>query len=286
MLFVNEIANIVHGQVFRFGGSANKNIGDAFLLVWKMKDAATAAKYRTRKIPIPTSWEELADKSLISFLKIIVELEKNEELQRYSSKKDPLGKQMLERMPDYKVKMGFGLHIGWAIEGAIGSDQKIDASYLSPHVNLSSRLENATKQYGVMILFSGALFELISEDAKRFVRRLDVVTVKGSHQPMTLYTYDCLTSGLLRKIRALQLKGDISSQQAEEDRRISMIGPSQIIDHSRHIEGNHLDDEEKNYFLNDLELRASSGASRHFLHFNKGVSTYLQARARSAKIPR
>lgn len=35
---------------------------------------------------------------------------------------------------------------GWAIEGAIGSEFKIDASYLSPHVNMASRLEAATKQ--------------------------------------------------------------------------------------------------------------------------------------------
>ena len=35
MLFVNEIAEIVHSTVDSFGGSANKNIGDAFLLVWK-----------------------------------------------------------------------------------------------------------------------------------------------------------------------------------------------------------------------------------------------------------
>ena len=32
--------------------------------------------------------------------------------------------------------LGFGLHVGWAIEGAIGSNYKIDASYLSPNVNL------------------------------------------------------------------------------------------------------------------------------------------------------
>ncbi len=51
--------------------------------------------------------------------------------------------------------MGFGLHIGWAIEGAIGSEFKIDASYLSPNVNLASRLEAACKQYGVPILVSG-----------------------------------------------------------------------------------------------------------------------------------
>ncbi len=48
---------------------------------------------------------------------------------------------MLQRLgPHYQVKMGFGLHIGWAIEGAIGSEYKIDASYLSPNVNMASRL--------------------------------------------------------------------------------------------------------------------------------------------------
>jgi class 3 adenylate cyclase len=51
--------------------------------------------------------------------------------------------------------MGFGLHFGWAIEGSIGSDFKIDASYLSPNVNISSRLECATRQYGVSVLISG-----------------------------------------------------------------------------------------------------------------------------------
>lgn len=38
MLFVNEIAEIVHGIVDRYSGAANKNIGDAFLLVWKYPD--------------------------------------------------------------------------------------------------------------------------------------------------------------------------------------------------------------------------------------------------------
>lgn len=38
MMFVNQIAEITHSQVDKFGGSANKNIGDAFLLVWKFKN--------------------------------------------------------------------------------------------------------------------------------------------------------------------------------------------------------------------------------------------------------
>lgn len=52
---------------------------------------------------------------------------------------------LLEKIPDFRVRMGFGLHYGWAIEGAIGSEYKIDASYLSPNVNISARLEAATK---------------------------------------------------------------------------------------------------------------------------------------------
>ena len=36
MLFVNEIGGIVHQIVDQYSGCANKNIGDAFLLVWKI----------------------------------------------------------------------------------------------------------------------------------------------------------------------------------------------------------------------------------------------------------
>ena len=37
MLFVNEIGEISHGIVDRYSGAANKNIGDAFLFVWKFE---------------------------------------------------------------------------------------------------------------------------------------------------------------------------------------------------------------------------------------------------------
>lgn len=36
MTFVNKIAAVVHINVVKFGGSNNKNIGDAFLYVWKL----------------------------------------------------------------------------------------------------------------------------------------------------------------------------------------------------------------------------------------------------------
>lgn len=86
--------------------------------------------------------------------------------------------------------MGFGLHIGWAIEGAIGSEYKIDASYLSPNVNMASRLEAATKQFGVNLLISEDLYEMLSPGLQAYCRNIDRVTVKGSAKPIKLYTID------------------------------------------------------------------------------------------------
>ena len=71
-----------------------------------------------------------------------------------------------QRMPGFLVRMGFGLHVGWAIEGAIGSDYKIDASYLSPNVNMASRLEAATKQFRTSILLSGDFVRCLSPKAQ------------------------------------------------------------------------------------------------------------------------
>jgi hypothetical protein len=58
--------------------------------------------------------------------------------------------------------MGFGLHAGWAIEGAVGSLQKVDATYLSPHVNMAARLETSSKQYGVPLLASQVRLNYVS----------------------------------------------------------------------------------------------------------------------------
>jgi class 3 adenylate cyclase len=38
MVFVNTIAQVVHKVIDIYQGSANKNIGDAFLLVWKIPE--------------------------------------------------------------------------------------------------------------------------------------------------------------------------------------------------------------------------------------------------------
>merc|ERR1712196_407338 len=110
----------------------------------------------------------MGDMSLISFVKIVAEINKSPTLADYREHPG-----FLQRMPNYRVRMGFGLHTGWAIEGAIGSEFKIDASYLSPNVNMASRLEAATKQYGVTILMSEALVLRCSEPMSEKFRCVD-----------------------------------------------------------------------------------------------------------------
>ncbi len=88
------------------------------------------------------------------------------------------------------VKLRFGMHIGWAIEGAVGSKHKIDASYLSPNVNLAARLANAAPKYGTDLLLSGPVVDVLSKDARKMCRKIDRVTVKGSTMPVDLYVFD------------------------------------------------------------------------------------------------
>ena len=78
--------------------------------------------------------------AVLSFLKIIISVSISKKLEKYKKHEG-----LNSRIKDDCVRMGFGLHLGWGIEGAIGSSFKIDTSYLSPNVNMASRLEAATK---------------------------------------------------------------------------------------------------------------------------------------------
>mmetsp|Transcript_82466 Transcript_82466/g.143112 ORF Transcript_82466/g.143112 Transcript_82466/m.143112 type:complete len:1083 (+) Transcript_82466:127-3375(+) len=173
MLFVNQVGEIVHGCVDDYHGAPNKNIGDAFLLVWRLSGVSMDRQTK------------LADMAIMSFVRIIAAINKSPVLAEYRGHPG-----MLQRVANYRVQMGFGLHCGWAIEGAIGSEFKIDASYLSPNVNVASRLEAATVQFGVWILISHFMINLCSQDVGVLCRLIDHVTVKGSKQPIRLYTLD------------------------------------------------------------------------------------------------
>lgn len=193
MIYVNEIALIVHLCVDECLGATNRNLGDVFVLVWKFPESVIT-KDKTKSKSLITSHPyvaQYADLALISYVKIISEINRNKTVLKYNE-----NQAILQKLPHFKVKMGFGLHFGWGIEGAIGSEYKIDASYLSPHVNLASRLCAATKQYGVWMLISEYVHKLMSEKMKKLTRRVDRCTFKGSAEPMNIYTVDLNTFNL------------------------------------------------------------------------------------------
>jgi class 3 adenylate cyclase len=246
MTFVNSIARIVHDEVTRWGGTCNKNLGNAFLMVWRIGDEATLAEYRgvgrrasdrstgsdgpdhhrvprkvikrgdidLRRIP---GLDILSDKALVGFLKVVVEINRDLQLLAYRSDPRLCGENNVNG--SFVLRMGFGLHAGWAIEGAVGSLQKVDATYLSPHVNMAARMEAATRQLGVAILITRSFFKLLSETAQQHCRKVDVVTVKGSNVPTHIYTYDTFQNQVFPQLRAPKYSNltleDILSRQAQ-----------------------------------------------------------------------
>jgi len=189
MVFVNEIAAICHKEVYEHLGSPNKNIGDAFLLVWKFSQEdvkVTQMENEDVLELIPSSRvSQLADLAVLSLVNMTASIARSEILQKYKHNKG-----LQSRIPNYfGPKMGFGLHVGWAIEGPIGSEYKIDASYLGPDVHMASRLEGATKGYETGLLITGALYDLMTE-SKSYLRQVDRVIPEGDTEMMDLYTVD------------------------------------------------------------------------------------------------
>ena len=197
ILFVNEIAEIVHSSVDKFQGATNKNIGESFLNVWKFYNVSKVHNHKDGEMkeikkdnlleidPTNPQVGITADCSVLAFLRIILKINKNLNILAYRENEN-----ILKRIPNFKVNMGFGLHLGYGIEGAVGSSYKIDASYLSPNVNIAARLETATRQFGLSLLISGVLYDLFTDDMKNICRYIDCVTVKGSELPLDLYTID------------------------------------------------------------------------------------------------
>ncbi|CAK9095995.1 PPM-type phosphatase domain-containing protein [Durusdinium trenchii] len=59
-----------------------------------------------------------------------------------------------------RVHLSIGLHKGWAIEGAVGSEFKIDCSYLSPNVSIATSIERSTEVYNVSVIVAQSVWAL------------------------------------------------------------------------------------------------------------------------------
>jgi class 3 adenylate cyclase len=149
---------------------------------------STAGNSTLRQFRASSNMQSIARQSLSSFLLAVVKLTTSSVIRDWE-----------HRVGCGAVTLGYGLHVGWAIEGAIGSVHKIDASYLSPNVNIASRLCSATKQYQLPLLMSGTFYTLLPIEIQKKCRLIDVVKLKGSRKKMCLYTFDIKITAKLKE---------------------------------------------------------------------------------------
>jgi adenylate cyclase len=106
------------------------------------------------------------------------------------------------------INIGVGLNTGACVVGNMGSDLRFDYSVLGDSVNLASRLEGQSKEYGFPIIV-GSKTALAVKD-KFAILELDFIMVKGKKEPEVIYAIagreETAHSGRFQRLRNLTIE--------------------------------------------------------------------------------
>jgi adenylate cyclase len=106
----------------------------------------------------------------------------NAALQMNEAMKELSAKFVAKGWPE--MRMGFGLNTGDMVVGNMGSSFRMAYTVMGDSVNLGSRIEGLTKNYGVDIIVS----EFVKAQTPDIIyRELDIVRVKGKDKPVTIF---------------------------------------------------------------------------------------------------
>lgn len=87
--------------------------------------------------------------------------------------------------PYLPLNVGVGLNTGTCVVGNMGSDLRFDYSVLGDSVNLASRLEGQTKEYGFPIIVGSRTALAVKDEFA--ILELDFIMVKGKKEPEVIY---------------------------------------------------------------------------------------------------
>jgi adenylate cyclase len=165
-------------------GYIDKYMGDAIMAFWNA--------------PLDDKAHELnACEAAIDMLESVDELNREREQEAKEAGR-----------PFIPLNIGVGLNTGICVVGNMGSDVKFDYSVFGDSVNLASRLEGQSKEYGFPIIV-GSRTALAVKD--RFaILELDFIMVKGKKEPEVIYAIagreDVAQSGRFQRLRNLTIE--------------------------------------------------------------------------------
>lgn len=152
--FLNSYFTRVTGIIMDEHGLVDKFIGDAIMAFWNA----------------PVTERDHADRAVATALAMREVLH---EVRREHAGKYP------------NIEIGIGINTGDAVVGNVGSLERLSYTAIGDSVNLASRLEGLTKEYGVQILISENTKKKLKKEV--LLRELDRVKVKGKKEPVTIY---------------------------------------------------------------------------------------------------
>src|SRR5216684_8902812 len=136
------------------------------------------------------------------------------------------------------LNVGVGLNTGACVVGNMGSDKKFNYSVFGDSVNLASRLEGQSKEYGFPIIV-GSKTALAVKDSFAILE-LDFIMVKGKKEPEVIYAIagrdDTAQSGRFQRLRNLTIEMLARYRSRDWDGALAAIERGRRTDDARALE--------------------------------------------------